>query len=254
MENQKIQYQDNNSRIKELFARIKSEKNPRNSYIELGLELVKAGMPDQALLCFRKANTIQEDYLSLYNSASLFYMKKDFKNAILMLEKSRKLKPDFLMTSILAGISYSRLNNFKAAETNFINALMLDPVNRTALTALSILYHNQGRLTEALNIVNKLNSLYSTGEQFRKFKTGLIRYNSRLNTSKCEDYDTYIKSLPVNIYTDKYGSMEEKIERLETRGEQDRDKLISLSLCHLFSGNTDSAIEYLFEAKNCKAS
>ena len=254
MENLKSLAHDKHYRIKELLHRVKTEADPRNSYIELGLELVKTGMTDQALLCFRKANAIREDYLSLYNAASLLYLKNDFKNAILMLEKSRKLKPDFIMTSILAGISYSRLNNFRAAETNFINTLMLDPVNRTALTALSILYHNQGRMTESFHLVGRINALYETGKSFQKLKKGLIKHNVSLNTVKCSDYNAYISSLPVSIYNDKYGTIEEKIGRLETSGQRDRDSLISLSLCHMFSGDTDSAIEYLFEAKNCKAS
>ena len=60
MENQKLQSQDKHSNIKNLLGRIKTDANPRNSFIELGVELVKNGMPEQALLCFRKANAIEE--------------------------------------------------------------------------------------------------------------------------------------------------------------------------------------------------
>jgi len=244
-------------RIRHLLDIIKTDKTSRKTYIDLGIELVKCGMYDQGLLSFQRANKINEDYLSLYNTASLYYMKNDYKNAVLMLEKSRSLNPDFIMTSVLAGISYSRMNNYKAAEINFINVLMSEPANRTALTALSILYHNQGRLKESLRLVNRINSLYKTGENYSKLKTDIIstcKKNNRGDNAGYSNYKEYIKSLPVSIYTDKYGTIEEKIHRLEAGGLKNSKNLISLSLCHLLSGNTDSALEYLFAARDAKAS
>ncbi|HPS56543.1 MAG TPA: hypothetical protein PK514_00420 [Spirochaetota bacterium] len=249
-------------KIKNLLDDIRSGYPTRDSYVELGIELVKLNMIDQALQSFKRANQLKEDYLSLYNSASLYYRKNDYKTAILQLEKARKLKPEFVMISILAGICYSRMNNIRAAEVNFVNVLMTNPANRTALTALSILYHNQGRINESLNLVNRVTTLYQSGQNLIKLKTGLIR--SSINGSKKEDgnqkagsleaYDKYIKSVPVEIFTDKYGTITEKIEMLETKPEKNIQNLISLSLCHLFSGNTDSALEYLMAARTSRAS
>ncbi len=253
------------NRIRNLLQKIKTNKKSREIYLELGVELVRINMIDQALLSFKQANLLEEDYLSLYNSASLYYKKNEYKAAILQLEKARNLNPEFVMIPILSGICYSRLNNFRAAEVNFIKVLMTDPSNRTALTALSILYHNQGRISESINIINKLTALYKPGEKISKLKTGLIKKsidNKNHNLSnaakdpaeKYREYDDYIKSLPVEIYTDKFGTINDKIEMLETKPDKNAENLISLSLCHLFSGNTDTALEYLYAAKNCKAS
>lgn len=249
-------------KIRTLLDDIRSGLATRDSYVELGIELVKLNMIDQALQSFKRANQIKEDHLSLYNSASLYYKKNDHKTAIILLERARKLKPDFVMTSVLAGICYSRLNNIRAAEVNFVNVLMSDPANRTALTALSILYHNQGRINESLNLVNRVTTLYKPGTKLVKLKSGLIKCSingrkydagSKKNGNLAE-YDKYIQSVPVEIFTDKYGTITEKIEMLETKPEKNIENLISLSLCHLFSGNTDSALEYLMAAKTSRAS
>jgi len=40
---------------------------------------------------------------------------------------------------------------------------------------------------------------------------------------------------------------DEKIDFLKSN--PDRENLITLSLCHLFKGETDTAIDYLFEAR-----
>ncbi len=246
------------SKIKNLLDDIRSGCSARDSYVELGIELVKLNMTDQALQSFKRANQIKEDHLSLYNTASLYYKKNDYKSAILQLEKARKLNPEFVMVSILAGICYSRLNNIRAAEVNFVNVLMTDPANRTALTALSILYHNQGRVNESLSLVNRITTLYQPGTNLVKFKTGLIKRSINESGNRkadtLEEYDKYIQSVPVEIFTDKYGTITEKIEKLETQPEKNIHNLISLSLCHLFSGNTDSALEYLIAARTSRAS
>lgn len=252
---------DNIQLIKNLLQKIRENRNSRQLYIDLGTELVKINMIDQALKSFKVANQLKEDYLSLYNLACLYYKKKDYKSSTMHLERSRQLNSDFVMTHILAGICYSRLNNFRAAEVNFINVLMNDPSNRTALTALSILYHNQGRTTESLNFINRLTNLYQPGKNVKNLKTHLIRESIKDNrtvkstdTSGFQEYEKYIMSLPVDIYTDKYGTIQEKIKMLETRPDKNIKNLISLSLCHLFSGNAESALECLYAAKNCKAS
>ena len=54
---------------------------------------------------------------------------------------------------------------------------------------------------------------------------------------------------PVESFTDKYGTIDDKIETLNERIKEDANSLISLSLCHLLKGDTDTAIDYLFKSK-----
>ena len=63
-------------------------------------------------------------------------------------------------------------------------------------------------------------------------------------------YDDFIRSIPLEIYTDRYGTIEEKIASLgEKTAPGDRDGLLSLSLCYLLTGDSERAIDLLFEAK-----
>lgn len=247
--------QSKNTVLDEIISRIKQNPGKREHYLELAVVLTKSGMPDQAIKSFYRANSIKEDHIILYNIGSLYYRKNDFKNAILALEKSKQINRKFYISFLLAGICYGRLNNFKAAESNFIDVIMADPDNVTALTALAILYHNQGRSEDSYKILTKLSGtqvktvkkikneiLLSSG------KNPLSGFDFKSNPERFMKFNEFIKSVPVSILTDKYGTIEDKIDRLENKPVKTKENLISLSLCHLFSGNTDSAIDYLIEA------
>ena len=246
---------DERSRLDEIIEKIRLNPATRDHYIELAVELIKSGRPDQAIKAFYRANSIKEDHVTFYNIGSLYYKKNDFKNAILALEKSKLINNKYYMTFLLTGICYGRLNNFKAAETNFINVIMTDPDNITALTALAILYHNQGKIDESHKILARISGSQIKSVKRIKNEILLQSENNPLsgidfknNPERFSKFNEFIKSIPVSVLTDKYGTIEEKITRLESNPVKTRDNLISLSLCHLFSGNTESAINCLIEA------
>lgn len=254
-----------NERLIRIVDYIRHNPSDREAYIELAVKLTEMKRFDQAIKSFFKANTIKEDYITLYNIGCLYYKKSDFKNAILVLEKSKLINSRFHMNFLLIGLCYGRLNNFKAAESNFINVLMTNPENSTAITSLAVLYHNQGRVEDSLKLINRLSGLKSGSDAVRKIKSEIL-FNSgktaesatemkqvKNSSEKFRDFNDYVKTIPVAILKDKYGSVEEKIQKLEDTPSKTRDNLISLSLCHLFSGNTDSAIDYLIEARSCAA-
>jgi tetratricopeptide (TPR) repeat protein len=158
------------------------------------------------------------------------------------------------------GLCYSRLNNIKAAETNFREVLNYLPYNRVALTALAIMYYNSKQYDEAIIFLNKVLDLNSSAVGIRELKNEIIfksgkveEFTREIKTQKKKNYgyrlyDEFIKSVPVEVYTDRYGTIDEKITKLN-ENEEGRDSLISLSLCHLFKGDTDRAIDYLMEAR-----
>ncbi len=259
------QISDNNEKINKIISMIKLNPVERELYIELAVELTRMRRFDQAIKSFFKANSLGEDYLTLYNIGCLYYKKNDFKNAIIALEKSKLLNNKFHMVFLLTGLCYGRLNNFKASESNFINVIMTDPDNTTALTALSVLYYNQGKVDDSLRLIKRISASKIKSDTVQKIKSEIL-FNSgkpaesayeikkfKDNSEKFRSFNDYIQSIPVAILTDKYGSIEEKIQKLENVQSKTRDNLISLSLCHLFSGNTDSAIDYLIEARGSAA-
>jgi tetratricopeptide (TPR) repeat protein len=248
--------QDNEgSSLDEIIEKIKMNPLGRGHYLDLAAALVKLDRYDQAIKAYYKANSLKEDYVTLYNIGSLYYKKNDFKNAIIVLEKSKLLDDRFYMTYLLTGICYGRLNNYRAAESNFIKVIMSNPENVTALSALAILYHNQGKINESRKILSRLSA--SPIKSVKKIRNEILLQSDTNPLSDIDfknssggfsEFNNFIKSIPVSVLTDKYGTIEEKISRLESNPEKTRDNLISLSLCHLFSGNTESAIDYLIEA------
>lgn len=238
-----------------------AENNPSgdDNLISRGLYFSRKGETDQALAYFLKASKIEESYLVLYNIGCLYYKKGEYKKAVLNLEKSRKIDPSFFLSSLITGLCYSRLGNMKAAQANFINVLMIDPANKTAATALSILLQNQGRIKESVKILSRLSDSHKNDAAIKKLKTDILFSSEDMEetasaikelkreSKSYKDFDTYINSIPVEIYNDKYGTISDKISNLEIN--RTKKNLISLSLCHLLKGDTDSAIDYLMEAR-----
>ncbi len=243
----------------ENFTLIKNDKPGEKSLISRGISFSKKGKTDKALECFLKASKTEESYLILYNIGCLYYKKGEYKKSIFNLEKSRKLNPDFSLSSLITGICYSRLGNLKAAQSNFINVLMIDPGNKTAATALSILLQNQGKIKESVRILSRFSESDNNDAAIRKLKTDILFSTGNMEetastikdlkkeSKSYKDFDEYINSIPVEVYNDKYGTISDKISNLEINKTQ--KNLISLSLCHLLKGDTDSAIDYLVQAK-----
>lgn len=235
----------------------------RDVRMSLGALYAKMDRLDEALSMFQEAMDSKLDYLVQFNIGSLLYKKGKYKKAIILLEKSKEMNPHFSLTKLVMGLCFSRLDNLKAAELNFLDVLKTWPGNRVALTAMSILYYNTGRFDKALLLVQKLieqdpdnravqdlkvQTLYKAG-RFGEAADDLKERKTRLDGYTL--YDRFIASVPVDVYTDKYGTLDEKIDKLNEK--DDVKSKVTLSLCHMLKGDTDRAIDYLFEARQTGA-
>lgn len=246
--------------LKEYNFILKQDSAYRDVYVNLGSLYSRLNRLNDALEAYERALHLKSDYITFFNIGSIYYRKKEFKKAIIYLEKSKRLNSRFVLSIQVMGLCYSRLNNLKAAETNFHEVLNIWPENRVALTALAIMFYNQNRDDEAMDMLNRLVVVDSDNGRVRKLIYSLHRRNGRIDESVKElkrirrisdgfrMFDEYIASVPVAVYTDRYGTLDEKINMLE-EAEKDSDNLISLSLCHLFKGETDRALDCLFEAR-----
>ncbi len=231
----------------------------RPAYLNLGSILFQSGMYQEALTCYERALKLEEDHLIFFNIGSIHYRMGNYKKAVINLEKCRKLNNEFPIAVLVMGLCYSRMNNFKAAEKNFNEILVVWPSNRVALTALAIMYYNQGRNEESISFLNTLLKLDENNHRIRELKSAILFKTGDITASaeekkqvarKAEKYqffNEYIKTVPVEVLTDRYGSIDEKIDDLQNK--KDRHSLISLSLCHLFKGDSDAAIDCLYRAK-----
>lgn len=237
------------------------ETTHRRSYINLGSLYSRKGELQNAVRCFQKALALAPDYMAHYNLGCVYYKMSQFKKAVIHLEKSRALHGDFINAPLLMGLCYSKLKNMKAAEMNFLEVLRSDPAQRIATTALAILYHNQKRHNDAMELLERLTEKDRGSAAVLEIKSEIFYETGRIDESareikslrKISDgytyYDTYISAIPVEVFTDKYGTLEDKIETLQGRDDSDSQNLISLSLCYLLKGDSDKAIDLLFQVK-----
>ena len=245
--------------LSEYISIIKIDRNFRDVYVNLGSLYSRMNRLDEAMKSYKVALKLKQDFITYFNIGCIYYKHNDYKKAVINLEKSRQFNSNFALALQVMGLCYSRMNNIKAAEINFLDVLKIWPSNRVALTALSIIYYNDSRFDESILFLNRLLSIDPENSKIKELKYNIHYKRGEFEESKQEIkdikkisdgykiYDEYIKSVPVEAYSDKYGTMDEKIDFLKAN--PDRDNLITLSLCHLFKGETDTAIDYLFEAR-----
>ena len=246
--------------INEFLLILKDFPNSHEVFVKLGILYYNINTFENSKLCFERALKIKKDYLVYYNLGSVHYRLTNYKKAIINLEKSRNMEKSFEMPSLVIGLCYSRINNLKAAELNFKRVLDLNKNNRTALTAMAIIKYNQKNYEQAIEYLNTLLQNDSSNKKLRELKhlslkkSGKYNINStilkhiELKSDGFQYYNEYIKSVPVEVLTDKYGTIDQKIGMLKNR-EQTSQNSISLSLCHLFKGETETALDYLFAVR-----
>ncbi|MCP4137845.1 MAG: tetratricopeptide repeat protein [bacterium] len=253
---------DNNvpAALCEYISIIKEDKSHREAFLNLGALYSRMNRLEDAMKCYRQVLHLGEDYLTWFNIGSIHYKMGEYKKAVINLERSKTLNSNFALSSLVMGLCFSRLNNIRAAEKNFVEVLKVWPGNRVALTALAIIYYNNEKYDFSMKFLNKLLQIDPSNYKIRELKSTILYRTGNIdesaeelkNIKKVSDgyryYDDFIQSVPVEAYDDRYGSINEKIEFLKERTD-DSDNLISLSLCHLLKGETDVAIDYLFEAK-----
>jgi tetratricopeptide (TPR) repeat protein len=235
----------------------------REGYLNLGSLYSRMNRLDDAINCYKKALSLGADHLIYFNLGSVYYKKGNYKKAIINLDRSRRLKREFPLSTLVMGLSFSRLNNTKAAEICFRDVILISPDNTIALTALSIIYFDSGRHKESLVLVDRILVCDPKNQSIRRLRARILFQLNKVNefaneikhikksSKDFKMFDEFISSVPVDIYTDRFGSIDDKITRLRERSKDKSktDSLISLSLCHLLKGDTDIAIDYLVEAR-----
>ena len=235
----------------------------RPALINLGALYSRMNRFDDAMLCYQNAISIEDDSLAWFNIGSLHYKRCEYKKAVIACERARRLDALFVLPILVMGLSFSHLKNFKAAEKSFVDVLSLSPVNEVALTALTILYYEKGRHHQALEMADRLLSTYPTKDRVRNLRSKILFNLGRMMETAEEIkrvketderytvYTQFVESVPVEVYDDRYGSIEDKIQLLEekTSEESRPGDMIALSLCYLFKGDADHAIDCLLKTR-----
>ena len=241
----------------------KSDPKHRDALLSMAALYSKLDKTLDSLFCFERAVSIEPDFLSIFNIGNIYYKLSDHKKAVIFFERARAINPDFMPAKLMLGLSFSRMSNFTAAESCFHEVLILAPSNEVALIALSMLKYEHGDFSTSEELTARILLLNPNNNSAKKIRSKALLKLGRLDESRDEtsdltktdpgfrDYTDYIKALPAETFTDKYGTIDSKIENLEqsARETNDQSKLISLSLCYLLKGDSDSAIKFLFKAR-----
>lgn len=250
--------------LQEYLTLTKEEAPLRQALVNLGSLYSRMGEPENAMSCYTKAVALEEDYLAWFNIGSLHYKRGDWKQSVISLEKSRRLNGAFPLAVLVMGLAYSRMGNVRAAERCFSDVLEAQPGSEVALTALAILCFDNAKYNQALDLVDRLLQIKPENAGIRKLRSKILFSIGRSGESaemiksfKDEDpgyrgFDTFVQSVPVEVYDDRFGSIDDKIEKLEKKvsGTEKPEDMIALSLCYLFKGDSDRAIDCLFRARD----
>ena len=249
------------SAISEYRAILAQDSGIQEAHLNLGYVYSRMGRFEEAVICYKEALLLGGNYLVYFNLGSICYKMGSYKEAVINLERSRKLNGRFALATLVIGLCYSRMKNIRAAEVNFRKVLDIWPANKVALTALAIMYYYQARYEESLELLEKLTASYKNDNKLREFRSRVLYKSGRYDESVEEIkrvsrdsegyrlYNEFIRLVPVEVLTDRYGTIDEKIDLLEKKAHQSNGNLISLSLCHLFRGDTDQALDYLYQVK-----
>ncbi len=262
--NRAVQFEKNGdygNAQKEYISIITTDPAFRPAYVNLGSLYSRMNHFPESIRCYEAALTLGRDYITYFNIGCTLYKMNDYSRALTTLELSVSLNKQFALSKLVAGLCHSRLNNFAEAEIFFLDVLKIWPDNRVSLTALAIIYYNKNNFDYSLQMLNRILYLDINNIKLRELKSDILLKIGRIDESvkeikiikqKADGYkyfDEFIKSIPVDFLTDKYGTIDKKIDTLKNKKNIDGNNLISLSLCHLFKGETDTAIDYLFKFK-----
>jgi len=239
--------------LNEFLKITKLKPNFREAYLYIGNLYSILNKKSEAEVWFLDAKKLNEDYIVLYNLGNLYYKMGNYKKAILILEKAKKFENHSESVNLIIGLSFSRLGNVRAAEVNFKKVISINSKNRIALTALAILYYNSNKNEQSLELFNYLSKLYNENLKFKEITRILKERIGQTNIEKDnvvigkKIYNEFIKSIATDEFSDKYGTLQTKINSLEKK--DDNESLLSLSLCHLFNGEPSEAMTYLKKIK-----
>ncbi len=264
-------------------AAIKSDSNFRPALVNLGALYSRSGRADLALGFFQHALSISADDSIYFNLGSESYKLGRLDDARRYLIQSLKISPRMIRAHILLAYIYSTEKQIDKAQNYFQNALKIEPGNRMAILGLAVLLSESERFEEALKVVES-----SPGHQsdatLRNLRAGLLLKLGKLNeslqdylelsqhSSRFTSFTDHLKSVREasdREYAKAFVGLDEKIRdrtsrvkaRLEARknrsdvahtatGEKEELKdLVDLSLMHLFHGDSQKALKFLFQAK-----
>lgn len=181
------------------------------------------------------------------------------RRAIEQYESIVKLQPDSVDDHLLLGRLYRLNNDLIKAETEFKEAVRLQPYSEEAVTTLAYLYNEQGDSTRAAKLLSTIPdsersarlylALGYTYEQQKDYKNAIAAYRKAVELDR-DNLDA-MRGLAQNLMES--GQTEAALQQYQTivdADPQDAESYMRIAEIQRRSGNYDQALEMLKKAQN----
>lgn len=262
-------------------ASAKTDPLFRASFNNLGALYSRAGRPDLALGFFKRALELGEDDMVCFNLGSESYKLKKYDESKAYLIRALKQNTGLFKAHVLLAYIYGKLKLFDRALIYFKNALKLEPKNRMAVLGYVVTLSELEKYEEALKFIEssperkqdptlkslragmllKLNRLQESLKDFEELTRSSKKFTSFTDhlTAVRKETDDHYEKVFVGIdnkIKERTARVRERLaqkkvsaNRIAQPEKQDLKDLVDLSLLHLFNGDPDKALKFLFQAK-----
>ncbi len=261
---------------------LRLDPNFRAAYNNLGAIYARKSRPDLSIPNFEKALALGEDEAVHFNLGTEYFRKDDLENARHHLKAALRIHPRMLRAHIVLAYLYEKAGQPEKAEIYFKNALVVEPSNRIAALGLAVSLSGRGKEADALQAVQAYLSHKPGDQTFENLRASLLLATGSVEQSKQEFLKLAKVSSEFTSFTDHvrqareekddefaamFDGMDQKIQertrrvlevrkaKKETAAAADETKqqeikdLMDLSFLYLFKGDSDRALQLLFQAK-----
>jgi len=128
-------------------------KNPDSwsAHNNLGVELLRKGQLDDAMIHFQKTLAIKSDYAEAENNlGNVFFGKGQMDDAVAHYQKALEIKPDYASAHNNLGNVFLRRGELNQSIAHYLKAIEIKPDLAEAHNNLGLAYREEGKLEEAI--------------------------------------------------------------------------------------------------------
>ena len=128
-------------------------KNPDSwsAHNNLGVELLRKGQLDDAMIHFQKTLAIKSDYAEAQNNlGNVFFGKGQMDDAVAHYQKALEIKPDYASAHNNLGNVFLRRGELNQSIAHYLKAIEIKPDLAEARNNLGLAYREEGKLEEAI--------------------------------------------------------------------------------------------------------
>lgn len=236
---------------------LKIDKDFFDSWLNAGAIYSRMGKRDKAIVCYQRALLKTPDKRAFYNLASEYFKDERYKESKKALQSAIRLDNRFLQAHLLLGYTYGKLDQNEKAEISIKNVLKVDGNNRSAMTALALLYFHTDRLGLCEKIIARLLAINPEDGVTQRLKANLSLKGGDVKESiiafrdlaeKDTKLQDFYRSLNSTQRPEQKRKMAIKKKGLVAKPKKEARDWLDLSLLTFFEGDPQTALDYLLEA------